>query len=105
MESSDRWLRCKDCGAEFAFSILEQEFFKLKQLANVPKRCQDCRVLNRAQRQGVDSSDFAVVSCATCSKPTRVPFKPKGHKPVLCSACFHVQKRTAAFAETTADSA
>ena len=26
--------------------------------------------------------------CAECGKPTNVPFKPRGDRPVYCSDCF-----------------
>lgn len=29
---------------------------------------------------------------AECGSPTRVPFQPKGYKPVYCTYCFRTRK-------------
>lgn len=39
----DKTLVCKDCGADFIFTIGEQEFYKEKGFDNEPQRCPDCR--------------------------------------------------------------
>lgn len=87
----DRHLQCHDCFKPFLFSVAEQQFFALKNLHNEPKRCHDCRVLIRAFRNG-HAETCTVVACAECGHSTRVPFQPKGHKPVLCSHCFQLKK-------------
>ena len=38
----DRTLVCKDCGAEFVFTVGEQEFYKEKGFTE-PFRCKECR--------------------------------------------------------------
>jgi len=43
-------LTCIDCGAEFDFTVGEQEFYKLKKLAD-PKRCLSCRKAKKAAQQ------------------------------------------------------
>lgn len=85
----DRNLMCLDCNAEFLFSKEEQEFFKTKQLVNDPKRCQNCRVLVRAIRNGEDIKSTTEVNCDQCGIKTRVPFKPKGFRPVFCFCCIN----------------
>ena len=37
---------------------------------------------------GFDKPELFEATCATCGKDCKVPFKPNGRKPVLCSACF-----------------
>jgi CxxC-x17-CxxC domain-containing protein len=32
-------------------------------------------------------------TCATCGNEARVPFQPRGDKPVYCSDCFSPQRR------------
>jgi CxxC-x17-CxxC domain-containing protein len=32
-------------------------------------------------------------TCASCGKPTEVPFKPSGSRPVYCRECFQAQRR------------
>lgn len=34
------------------------------------------------------SNDMFEVTCAKCGKPSKVPFRPTGNKPVYCSDCF-----------------
>jgi CxxC-x17-CxxC domain-containing protein len=92
MEFTDKTLPCRDCSQPFVFSAGEQEFFSVKGLVNQPKRCPNCRLVMRMQRIGEDASRAAQVECAECGKPTRVPFQPKGYRPVYCSYCFQTKK-------------
>src|SRR5260370_42425271 len=89
----DKSLTCRDCNKQFIFSAGEQEFFSAKGLVNEPKRCPNCRLLMRIQRNGEDVNRVAEVSCAECGVPTRVPFQPKGYRPVYCAYCFQTKKR------------
>jgi CxxC-x17-CxxC domain-containing protein len=95
MGFEDKLLTCRDCTQQFVFSAGEQEFFSAKGLINVPKRCPNCRLLMRIQRNGEDVKRAAEVSCAECGVPTRVPFQPKGYRPVYCAYCFQTKKREA----------
>lgn len=45
----DKTLKCQDCGAEFIFTVGEQEFYKEKQLVSEPKRCKPCRDAKRGR--------------------------------------------------------
>ncbi len=45
----DKKIICKDCGAEFVFTVGEQEFYKEKGFDNDPVRCADCRRARKAQ--------------------------------------------------------
>jgi CxxC-x17-CxxC domain-containing protein len=92
MAFQNQELTCRDCSKIFVFSGGEQEFFSAKGLVNVPKRCPNCRILIRAQRNGDEQGKTAEVKCAECSSITRVPFQPKGHRPVFCSYCFRAKK-------------
>jgi CxxC-x17-CxxC domain-containing protein len=93
MGFEDKSLTCRDCEKLFVFSGGEQEFFAAKGLVNEPKRCPNCRLLMRIQRNGEDVNRVAEVSCAECGVPTRVPFQPKGYRPVYCAYCFQTKKR------------
>jgi CxxC-x17-CxxC domain-containing protein len=92
MQFTDRTLTCRDCNRPFVFSAGEQEFFSIKGLVNEPKRCPNCRLLMRMQRIGEDASRAAEVPCAECGQVTRVPFQPKGYRPVYCTYCFQTKK-------------
>lgn len=43
-------LACKDCGAEFVWTVGEQEFYKEKGFENQPARCPSCRRAAKARR-------------------------------------------------------
>ena len=34
------------------------------------------------------------VTCANCGKEAKVPFLPRGDKPVYCDDCFQQQRRS-----------
>lgn len=93
MSLLEKMLICRDCSQSFAFSIGEQEFFLQKGLKNEPKRCANCRLVMRVQRNGDDLNRTCEVPCANCTTPTRVPFKPKGYRPVYCVGCFQSKKK------------
>ena len=86
MGYADRTLVCRDCGASFAFTAGEQEFFAMKGLMNDPARCPNCRSQRRAERSG--PRQMTVVACANCGGQAEVPFVPRGDRPVYCSRCF-----------------
>jgi hypothetical protein len=46
----DEILQCKDCGAQFTWTVGEQRFFAIKGFTP-PTRCKDCRERKKAQRQ------------------------------------------------------
>lgn len=92
----DRILTCRDCGQDFTFSAGEQEFYASRGLTNTPGRCPACRA---ARRNGQSSSaprprstEHYETTCATCGRPTSVPFVPREDRPVYCSDCFQAQR-------------
>lgn len=93
MSIDEKTLICRDCNNPFVFSSGEQEFFLQKGLKNEPKRCPNCRLVMRVQRNGDDINRTSEVSCASCGLPTRVPFRPKGYRPVYCVGCFQTKKK------------
>jgi len=87
----EKLLTCKNCKNQFVFSVAEQLFFESRQLQHEPKNCTDCRLLVRAWRKG-EVASITEVSCTECGATTRVPFEPKGHRPIYCLACMHAQR-------------
>src|SRR5829696_2133812 len=87
----DRTLTCRDCGQQFGFTAGEQEFYQSRGLTNEPGRCPECR---RARKQGGGGGgdrprrEMFDATCSQCAKETKVPFQPRGDKPVYCSDCF-----------------
>ena len=82
----DKTIKCRDCGADFVFTVEEQQFFAQKGFENEPTRCKECRIARKQERR--QSKEMFPVICATCGKQTTVPFKPRTDKPVYCNDCF-----------------
>ena len=95
----DKILTCSDCGQEFTFSVEEQEFYATRGFAE-PKRCRSCRAQRRNEREALTGGAPAYdrppraerelfdVICSNCGQPTKVPFQPRGDRPVYCRECF-----------------
>ena len=105
MAYTDRTLTCADCGTNFTFSADDQAYHAEKGFTNEPKRCPDCRNARRGQQGGGYSSggyssgggyggqrEMFSATCASCGKEAKVPFQPRGDKPVYCSDCFRSQQ-------------
>lgn len=93
----DKYLTCRDCGAEFLFSASEQEFYAEKGFENEPARCPSCRQARKQSRNGgggfrqSNRQQFPAV-CAACGCQTTVPFEPTAGKPVYCRDCFQQRR-------------
>jgi CxxC-x17-CxxC domain-containing protein len=98
---TDKNLTCRDCGATFAFTEGEQEFYAQKGYTNEPGRCPECRSVRKAQRGGGGGGSYESgggysrgpremfeAICSECGQTARVPFQPRSDKPVYCSNCF-----------------
>ena len=83
----DKTLVCRDCGKEFVFSAGEQEFYERNGFKNEPVRCPECRKARKNAARAQSREMFDAV-CASCGKPTKVPFQPRNDKPIYCSECF-----------------
>ncbi len=106
MSFEDRSLTCVDCGSPFTFTAGEQEFHAQKGFTNEPRRCPNCRANRRTQRDGYSGGggggyggarEMFSATCATCGKEARVPFQPRGDKPVYCSDCFRSQSGASSY--------
>lgn len=53
---TDQTLTCKDCQAPFLFSVRDQEFFAAQNFTP-PKRCKNCRAVNKAKKEGGGAVD------------------------------------------------
>ncbi|MDA8096769.1 MAG: zinc-binding protein [Desulforudis sp.] len=95
----DKTLQCRDCGADFMFTVGEQEFYAEKGFENLPARCPECRAAKRASRRtngggyGAPRQMYTVV-CASCGVETEVPFEPTGSRPVYCRDCFQANRQS-----------
>jgi CxxC-x17-CxxC domain-containing protein len=110
MSFVDKDLTCRDCGQTFQFTVGEQEFHAQKGFTNEPGRCPSCRAQRRSERG--DSGGYGgggggggyggqremfSATCATCGKEAKVPFQPRGDKPVYCSDCFRSQQGSSSY--------
>ena len=104
MSFQDKTLTCRDCGTAFIWTAGEQEFYQARGLTNQPGRCPTCRQARKAGGgggyggggggggYGGGAREMFSATCSNCGKEARVPFQPRGDKPVYCSDCFE-QKR------------
>ena len=107
----DRTLACSDCASEFTFTVGEQEFYQSRGFTNEPRRCPECRSARKSARGegggggggggyssggggggggygGGGTREMFSATCAECGKEAKVPFQPRGDRPVYCSDCF-----------------
>ncbi|MDP8923707.1 MAG: zinc-ribbon domain containing protein [Chloroflexota bacterium] len=112
---ADKTLTCRDCGQAFVFTSGEQEFHASKGFTNEPGRCPECRAARKAARgdsygggyssgsggyssggygggYGRGEREMFSATCSSCGNEARVPFQPRGDKPVYCSDCFATQR-------------
>lgn len=98
MPFADKTLICSDCGAEFTFTAGEQEFHASKGFTNEPRRCPTCRAARRGSEGGGASRgparEMFTATCGSCGREAKVPFEPRGDRPVYCNDCFQSQPRT-----------
>src|SRR6478609_2714422 len=118
MSYQDKVLTCADCGTQFVFSANEQAFYAERGFTNEPKRCGPCRQNRKASRGGGSSyssggyggsggggysgggggggyggqRELHSVTCSSCGGEAKVPFVPRGDRPVYCSDCFSQQR-------------
>lgn len=55
-ELKDQILVCKDCGAEFTFTVGEQQFYAEKGFTNAPVRCAECRRARKQNRNNFNNN-------------------------------------------------
>ncbi len=119
MSYADKTMTCRDCGMDFVFTAGEQDFYAQKGFTNEPTRCPSCRQTRKAaggaraeggygRSSGYGNSGYGnsggrsfggprelhTTTCAGCGGEARVPFVPRGDKPVYCSDCFQQQRRS-----------
>jgi CxxC-x17-CxxC domain-containing protein len=106
---TDQVLHCRDCGVDFTWTTGEQEFYASRGLTNAPSRCPECRSARKAMGTGGGGGgggrpsgggggggggygggqrEMHEVKCASCGGVARVPFVPRGDRPVYCRDCF-----------------
>ena len=88
MVFADKTLTCRECGAEFTFTAGEQEFFHSRGLLNEPGRCPACRAARRRGRLPRAERQYYEIVCDSCGRQAKVPFEPRGDRPVYCNECF-----------------
>ena len=101
MPFTDKTLTCADCGSPFTFTAGEQEFHQSKGFTNEPRRCSTCRAARRTDGGSGGGGGFSrgdremfSATCGSCGKEAKVPFQPRGDRPVYCNDCFQSQPRS-----------
>lgn len=114
-------ITCRDCDNTFVYTEAERDFRESRGLTR-PEVCSECRGKERARRNGdlislyqrADTLDPFLVTgdvqgngrnhrgrdsrqqyttiCAACGSETRVPFVPRGDRPVYCRSCYNARK-------------
>lgn len=99
MVLAERQIACQSCGADFTFTVEEQEFYLDKGFQD-PKKCKPCRDAAKQSRgggygrggggggYGRAPRQLYDAVCASCGTQTKVPFQPNGSKPVYCRECY-----------------
>ena len=103
---ASKTIACVGCNQNFEFTDDDRaRLEKLVELGKIekwtePKRCVPCRQArkkaggsgrNDGPRQSGARELFAA-RCSGCGGEAKVPFKPRGDRPVYCSACFTEQR-------------
>ena len=87
-------LVCKACGVHFVFTQEEANVYALHGFVHAPMRCPACRGSAQALEAAVKpKKEMYEAICECCGKNTRIPFKPKGDKPVYCLDCFKAKRK------------
>ena len=102
--AEDKQLTCVECNTEFTFTAGEQDKHAQLGFTNEPKRCPPCRAARKQsggfgggggggfRGGGGGQREMHEAVCADCGGVARVPFKPRGDKPVYCSNCFSAHR-------------
>ena len=97
MDLQDKVLKCRDCGADFTFTVGEQEFYRQKGFEHAPTRCKNCRETRKTGGGGGGggggSREMYSAVCSSCGAETQVPFNPTAGKPVYCRDCYQARRR------------
>jgi CxxC-x17-CxxC domain-containing protein len=102
---ASKTITCVECQNPFEFTDDDRarldrlvEEGKLERWTE-PKRCAPCRQARKRAAGGGHVSggggqrEFFAAKCSQCGGEARVPFKPRGDRPVYCSNCFSEQRR------------
>ena len=68
MGYTDKQIECRECGAQFAFTASEQEFYASKGYTNDPKRCPTCRQEKTTNNQQTDKQNYTFHFCSFSSE-------------------------------------
>jgi CxxC-x17-CxxC domain-containing protein len=106
---TDRTLTCVQCNNEFTFTADDQQFHASRGYQD-PKRCPSCRAERRNSGGGQSAystgsygsydrprREMHTATCAACGGEARVPFVPRGDKPVYCSNCYQPAPRSSSW--------
>jgi len=81
-------LRCVNCGYNYRLIRSELEFYR-QMLIPIPRKCFQCRYLDRLVRRG----PFKLYSrqCAKCGKDIQTTYAPERPEIVYCEECYNAE--------------
>lgn len=112
---------CSECDTAFLYTDAERTFRESRGLER-PTLCPDCRARDRSRRNDDlislyhktetfepflfgketqngggngrhrDNRTLHSATCAQCGAETKVPFIPRGDRPVYCRACYNARR-------------
>lgn len=112
---------CSECDTAFLYTDAERTFRESRGLER-PTLCPDCRARDRSRRNDDlislyhktetfepflfgketqngggngrhrDNRTLHSATCAQCGADTKVPFIPRGDRPVYCRACYNARR-------------
>lgn len=80
---------CTQCNEKFDISPQEREEYVKNGFIYEPKKCLNCRLIQRAQKEGKPLYPF---TCSKCKNLRYIDFRPNPGKPLLCMICFKEKK-------------
>ncbi len=78
-------IACMDCGRNYRIIPAELSFYR-RQILPLPRRCFNCRFLDRIKRRG--PYKLFDRACAKCGKGIKTNFAPDRPEIVYCEACY-----------------
>lgn len=89
---TDKVLTCRDCDAEFVFTVGEQEFYAQRGFTKEPQRCYTCRKRRKHSTGEENTTVLYEIVCAKCGEIEQIPFEPRHNRPVFCGKCYREMK-------------
>lgn len=78
-------LRCEECGSNYKIIEMELGFYRRFSIP-IPRKCFNCRFLNRVRK--LNSLDIYKRNCSKCGKSIQTSYSPDRPEKVYCEKCY-----------------